>query len=242
MRQKKCWQKAFGLSLIIHAVIVLGIGYFSPLTEGKEPEESYVELALTDAPFEREFYPAASNAAAGGALSAAQATVAPTALPNNVASSAPAANDAPTVAATGSLSVLSTEGTVAGASGSSSSGTGEVQGTVSQGADSSETASASRGTGSGGGYSRPGVLERVLPRYPENLRRQGVEGTVILRIKIMTDGSPGDVTVSASSGHEELDEAAVAAVWRWRFTPSYDRGSGEPVVCTTSLPVRFSLH
>lgn len=50
--------------------------------------------------------------------------------------------------------------------------------------------------------------------YPQEARRQGLNGSLMLSVDINPDGSvpPGGIVISRSSGHEVLDEAAVRIV------------------------------
>lgn len=48
--------------------------------------------------------------------------------------------------------------------------------------------------------------------YPEAARRQGIEGSLVLSVDVLADGSVGQVRILRSSGHELLDEAAVRIV------------------------------
>ena len=80
----------------------------------------------------------------------------------------------------------------------------------------------------------------MKPRYPESARRQGVEGTVLLKIRITEQGSVEDVQVERSAGHPDLDQSTMEAVQRWRFEPA--RRSGEPVAVWVQLPVVFKLQ
>jgi protein TonB len=66
-----------------------------------------------------------------------------------------------------------------------------------------------------------------------------MEGTVVLRLAVGTDGTPTNVRVSKSSGHTTLDEAAVAHVRRARFSPALE--DGEPVAATITFRVKFRL-
>jgi protein TonB len=86
----------------------------------------------------------------------------------------------------------------------------------------------------------PRVQENPLPVYPAQAIVDRVEGTVMLRIRVATDGSVDRVEVLAGSGHAALDAEALRAVGRWRFAPA-TRG-GEPVAAWIRLPVRFRLH
>ena len=85
----------------------------------------------------------------------------------------------------------------------------------------------------------PKVLDWTDPPYPEQARRQGVEGTVVLQLTVGADGSPGDVRVSRSSGHAALDEAAIAHVRRARFSPALKDGKAVPMPMT--FRVKFHL-
>ena len=56
-------------------------------------------------------------------------------------------------------------------------------------------------------------VERVgNMNYPEQARRQGLEGSLVLSVDVLPDGSIERVQVLRSSGHDMLDEAAVRIV------------------------------
>lgn len=84
----------------------------------------------------------------------------------------------------------------------------------------------------------PDVVLRVAPLYPDFAREAQVEGTVQLWALVDLDGSVREVRVRRSV--PLLDEAAVAAVARWRFTPALD--NGRPVRVWVAIPVRFTLR
>jgi protein TonB len=101
------------------------------------------------------------------------------------------------------------------------------------------------GTGPGSGVtSSPAVPPRIIksyqPPYPSAERNAGVEGTVSIRFLIGTDGSVEDVTVTSSSGNANLDNVAVAACRKWRFTAAKN-SSGLPVRCYASIPIIFKI-
>jgi protein TonB len=98
-------------------------------------------------------------------------------------------------------------------------------------------------TGSGAGlteFARPLGGYQTTPRYPESARRQGVEGITTLRFIVLANGRVGQIAVSRSAGHVDLDRAAVEAVRMWRFDPA--RRGKEAVAVWVTLPVRFELH
>jgi len=94
---------------------------------------------------------------------------------------------------------------------------------------------------------RPGITREARPRtdrnrppsYPAVARRRGWEGTVLLELQVLADGRVAEVTISESSGHEVLDEAAARAVRRWRFEPALH--FGKPTASTVRVPIRFRL-
>lgn len=78
------------------------------------------------------------------------------------------------------------------------------------------------------------------PAYPRLARRRGIEGTTLLKVHVMEDGSVGAVLVFQSSGYKILDESAMAAVKKWRFKPALDRGRA--VAMWVFVPVTFKLE
>ena len=80
---------------------------------------------------------------------------------------------------------------------------------------------------------------RVDPIYPPASRRAGEEGTVRVRVLVDEKGRPKDVQVAQSSGFSGLDEAAVAAVRKWRFVAATN-GQG-PISAWTQVAVTFKL-
>jgi protein TonB len=79
----------------------------------------------------------------------------------------------------------------------------------------------------------------AAPDYPLAARRKGIEGVVLLRVRIAADGTCSGVTVETSSGHEALDDAAVAAVRKWTFEPALEDGTA--VASELLVPIRFVL-
>ncbi len=67
-------------------------------------------------------------------------------------------------------------------------------------------------------------LHNPPPVYPARARRQGVQGTVLLRLLITSAGRVQEADVVTSSGHRELDDAALDAVDLWRFKPALKLG------------------
>jgi protein TonB len=84
-----------------------------------------------------------------------------------------------------------------------------------------------------------GYKNNPAPNYPAVAQRRGLEGTVVLRVKVLASGLPDDVQVSKSSGHVVLDEAAIKAVLSWTFDPA-KRGR-TPIDGVVSVPIIFKI-
>ena len=106
-----------------------------------------------------------------------------------------------------------------------------------------------RGVGSDApaGLARPLGGYQVRPRYPESARRAGVQGTTLLKLRVLENGRVGDVVVEQSAGHRDLDHAAADAVKKWLLrTGAHGQRShcglgaiaGEVRVATMSLSIQ----
>ena len=72
--------------------------------------------------------------------------------------------------------------------------------------------------------SAPMALNRIVPVYPRSARRRGREGVVALEILVSGSGSVSKAYVVGSSGHSDLDAAALSAVNTARFAPATEDG------------------
>ena len=83
-------------------------------------------------------------------------------------------------------------------------------------------------------------LNNPAPNYPSISRRLGEQGLVLLQVQVTADGTAGSVELQTGSGSSRLDQAALEAVKKWRFTPA-KRGE-QPVSASVIVPVRFSIE
>jgi TonB family protein len=89
------------------------------------------------------------------------------------------------------------------------------------------------------GVSEPEKIEGPHPVYPEEARRDKIQGAVVIDTIIDPDGIVRDAKVLESPS-ALLSESAVEAVQRWRFAPAtYE---GRPVSVRYVLTVRFNLQ
>ena len=86
---------------------------------------------------------------------------------------------------------------------------------------------------------RAGYLNNPAPDYPSAAVRQGWQGTVLLRVRVLANGSVDAVEIKQSSGRRVLDEEAVRTVKRWSFTPS--RRGSTPIDGWATVPIEFLL-
>lgn len=84
------------------------------------------------------------------------------------------------------------------------------------------------------------LLSGPPPAYPRVSRRKREQGTVVLRIVVSEDGRVSTASVSRSSGFPELDEAALTAVRKWRWSPTIR--DGKPTAITGVVQIPFVLR
>ncbi len=77
------------------------------------------------------------------------------------------------------------------------------------------------------------------PEYPKASRMRRQEGTVLLEVKLGTQGEQLQVVLLKSSGFPLLDRSALKAVKGWQFLPQQINGKG--VSHVVRIPVRFEL-
>jgi len=84
-----------------------------------------------------------------------------------------------------------------------------------------------------------GYLRNPAPAYPLLSSRLREEGTVYLRVQVHAEGYAIHAEIKTSSGYARLDQAALAAVRKWRFVPA-QRGE-QAVESWVIVPVYFYL-
>ena len=84
------------------------------------------------------------------------------------------------------------------------------------------------------------LLSAPKPVFPMSSRRKHESGTVVLRVVVDEEGRVDQISVQRSSGFAALDEAALSAVRRWRWSRTVR--DGRPVVVTGSVAVNMILR
>ena len=139
-----------------------------------------------------------------------------------------------------SLSSTKGNGEDSASAGAGMDGRGNGNGRGSSSGSGNGAASGSGGSGSGAAsLTQARYRDTPRPEYPDDARRQGHEGRVLLRVFVDQQGEPKTVEVSRSSGSNALDMAATKAIKRWRFHPA--RKGDRPVDSWVNVPVDFHL-
>ena len=81
------------------------------------------------------------------------------------------------------------------------------------------------------------VIRRVEPEYPGSARQAGIQGSVVLEVRVGLEGTVENVQLV--SGPTELAPAAMDAVKQWRFKPHIV--DGRPMAMQTTVRLTFRL-
>lgn len=81
------------------------------------------------------------------------------------------------------------------------------------------------------------IVKQQPPKYPDEARKKGVQGTVTMDVVIGADGSVKSVKVT--DGDKDLGKAAASAVKHWRYQPTIS--NSKPIPVETTVSVEFHL-
>ncbi|OBU14367.1 hypothetical protein AYY19_06450 [Photobacterium aquimaris] len=88
--------------------------------------------------------------------------------------------------------------------------------------------------------SKPTFATRPSPvNYPKLAKRRGIEGQVLVEVWIDAQGQQLKQKLIKSSGAQILDNAAIAAIKKWRFSSHIV--NGKAIAHRVQIPVRFKL-
>ena len=83
-------------------------------------------------------------------------------------------------------------------------------------------------------------IRMLPPRYPASAVREGLEGRVLLEIRIGGDGVIRSAQLAESSGHPVLDRAAIEGARSWNVRPG--EATSDVSELHVVVPVEFSLR
>ncbi len=87
---------------------------------------------------------------------------------------------------------------------------------------------------------RVSLMIPFQPKYPRIALKNGVEGTVIVKVEVDKKGTPSKVEIFQSSGSDMLDNAALRAAKKCKFSPAINNGAA--VESTAMLYYKFIIR
>jgi TonB family protein len=93
----------------------------------------------------------------------------------------------------------------------------------------------------GEGVSLPKATFSPTPEYTTEAAKKKIEGTVLVSLIVLPDGTARDVAVSKGLGYG-LDEQAVKTVSTWRFQPGVRQSDGEAVPISITVETTFHVY
>jgi TonB family protein len=91
------------------------------------------------------------------------------------------------------------------------------------------------------GGEKPKLVKKVVPVYPDEAAKKGMEGSVVLEAVLDKGGKVSDVRVVSSAG-PLLDIAAMDAVRQWEYEPYSIDSACAAVLFTVTLSFRLSAE
>lgn len=82
----------------------------------------------------------------------------------------------------------------------------------------------------------PVPVRTVAPDYPDELRRDGISGVVMVKCTIDDKGNVTEPEVEKSS-NPAFEKPALSALKKWKFKPA--KSDGVPVAIKVTIPIKF---
>jgi TonB family protein len=90
-----------------------------------------------------------------------------------------------------------------------------------------------------GDITAPKAVEKVNPRYPEEARKEKIQGVVVVETVIDETGKVKDIKILRAP-HRSLGDATIEAVKQWTFEPAKD-ADGKPVAVIYIMTIKYRL-
>jgi protein TonB len=88
------------------------------------------------------------------------------------------------------------------------------------------------------GVEAPVPVRMVPPKFPPEMRREGIGGVVTVKCTIDEKGNVTEPTVEKAS-NPAFVQPALDALRKWKFKPA--KRGGTPVPLKVSIPIQFSI-
>lgn len=89
--------------------------------------------------------------------------------------------------------------------------------------------------------SKPKLIRGGRPLYPRIAKKAGREGRALVSFIVNTLGAVQNPRITKSSGYQDLDQAALKSVLRWKFKPAKQK-NGVSIPYKVQVPIEFSLR
>ncbi len=84
----------------------------------------------------------------------------------------------------------------------------------------------------------PKLIHKVEPQYTKRAKDEKISGTVVLQIRVDTDGMARDPKILRSLD-VDLDQQAILAVQQWKLEPATRNGVAVPARATVEIHFRL---
>ncbi len=111
---------------------------------------------------------------------------------------------------------------------------------VGQGGETRTNSWPGKRTETGSVMAIPRYGQNQSPVYPIMAREQGWQGTSLLRVLVLLNGSVGKAEIVKSSGFTILDQAALRGINDWKFVPG--KKDGQPIEMWVQIQISFRLE
>jgi protein TonB len=83
----------------------------------------------------------------------------------------------------------------------------------------------------------PRLIKAVQVKIPFNAASGNIKGRVLVSAVVTKEGTPKDLEVVEAEPEGLFEDAALEAIWQYRFTPA--KKDGEAVAVRIRIPVKF---
>jgi TonB family protein len=86
----------------------------------------------------------------------------------------------------------------------------------------------------------PRLISPFPPQYPYYAKTNKIEGLVLVKFVVDTDGNAWEAEVVEANPEGIFDQSALDAIYHYKFEPAIKNGL--PVPCIVRMPVKYTLE